>query len=98
MQAQFSTVQAMASDGTNLYLTGSTTGNNRVRVVRPVDPAWFGMEDPLVAAGGALMHPIPAVAQERDYLSSPLAQVSPIGKRVASANLTGGKLSSLQFQ
>jgi len=59
---------------------------------------WMTSLVSLVAAGGALMHPIPAVAQERDYLSSPLAQVSPIGKRVVSANLTGGKLSSLQFQ
>ena len=38
----------------------------------------------LVAAGAALLHPIPVVAQERVYLNQPAIQANLIGKSIAA--------------
>jgi hypothetical protein len=47
----------------------------------------------LVAAVAALLHPIPAVADDRTYLSKAEIQESLIGKSILSKNLQSGTLS-----
>ena len=59
---------------------------------------WMTSGLSLVAAVGAMVHPIPAVADERAYLSKPEIQVNLIGKNVASTNLASGKVSHWQFR
>lgn len=47
----------------------------------------------LVAALGALMHPIPAVADDRSYLSKVEIQERLVGKLILSKNLQSGAVS-----
>ncbi|MEJ8851273.1 hypothetical protein [Variovorax rhizosphaerae] len=54
---------------------------------------WMTSVLSLVAAVGAMMHPIPAVAEERAFLSKPEIQERLVGKAIQSKNLQSGAVS-----
>ncbi|MEJ8859482.1 hypothetical protein WKW79_33300 [Variovorax robiniae] len=54
---------------------------------------WMTCMLSLVAALGALLHPIPAVADDRSYLSKVQVQESLVGKAIQSKNLQSGAVS-----